>query len=639
MQNTIAELMTAILESLGMTGVTPAVSRPEQPVHGDYTTVALVLSKQAKRSPRDLALQVTSVFADWKQRAEAGQQDLTSSKTYQKVSVSDRVIRALRDVERLEVAGPGFINAYVAEAKLSTHIKQVLDTPETVGTLPPKSSGRKVMVEFTDPNPFKEFHIGHLYSNAVGESLSRIFEAVGDDVRRADYFGDVGMHVAKSLWGLTKKLADDHLTISDLAVRPLQERINYLGAAYALGATTFEENDAAKEEMKDINYLVYIAGQQHMVEKYGHTATIDYKRYVDEAALTKLPQIAALYSAGREWSLAYFESIYARLGTKFDQYYPESVVGETGAKLVWDHVADGIFEKSDGAIVFRGEEMGLHTRVFINSLGLPTYEAKELGLAPTKYRDFPYDRSFIVTGNEINEYFRVLMAALGKINPTLAAVTTHVGHGMVRLKTGKMSSRTGQVITGMWLLDETKKQIRLVMEQSDINYKESELSEVMEKAAIAAIKYSFLKVSLPQDIAFDFKESININGDSGPYLQYTYARCRSVLRKAADTGHDVSHLADMPAVPFAADERTIGRQLLYFGEAIAEAARDLAPSTVALYLLQLCQLYNNYYGKYPILTAPEGEETVRMRLALTAATAAVITRGLALLGIPTVERM
>ena len=156
---------------------------------------------------------------------------------------------------------------------------------------------------------------------------------------------------------------------------------------------------------------------------------------------------------GKEWSLEAFNKMYNLLGTKFDYDYPESMMAELGQKMVIENLQKGIFTKSQGAIIFEGEEYGLHNRVFINSLGLPTYEAKDLGNAPTKYKDFPYDKSYIITANEINEYFKVVLTALGKINSDLAKKTIHIGHGIVRLPDGKMSSRTGKVMTGQYLME------------------------------------------------------------------------------------------------------------------------------------------------------------------------------------------
>jgi len=327
------------------------------------------------------------------------------------------------------------------------------------------------------------------------------------------------------------------------------------------------------------------------------------------------------------WSMEYFTSIFARLGTIFDYYYPESMVAEEGMSLVGKHIGD-VFEKSDGAIVYRGEKDGLHTRVFVNALGLPTYEAKELGLAPTKYADFPYDHSYIVTGNEINEYFKVLMSALSKINPELASKNTHIGHGMVRNADGtKMSSRKGTALTGVGLLDAVKHEIRIILENSKSNYTKEEQETIAEAATIAAVKYSLLRVSLPSDIAFDMKTSVSFDGDSGPYLLYTYARCKSVLTKS-----NLQPLTSSFQSSMNPEEREVARLIFHFPEVIIEAAEHTAPSILCSYVNDVAQAFNLLYAKHEIASD-------EWRLVLTSATAITLKKALTLLGISTVERM
>ncbi len=692
-------LMAELFRSIGAPDITPMMTRPEFGIHGDYATnAAMIASKTLGKPPREIALQVVSQFDTWKKESGAQTSDQTSYKEDQTISYPAPIKHLLQDVDRLEVAGPGFLNVFLSEAKISAQSIELLKTKNGVISGKTTSGAPKVFVEYTDPNPFKELHIGHLYSNSVGESLARLYSEVGCDVRRADYFGDVGMHVAKSIWGMMHLVADEKKTISqwvsEMETKTLVERSATLGRCYAAGSTAYEESADAKEAMKDINYYVYIAGQEYMTETVGWKPQIDYKSYV-EMNEKMYENVKALYFAGKSWSMEYFKSIFHHMGTEFDYYFPESIVGETGYKIVQNGLTSGIFEKSDGSIIYRGDLEGLHTRVFVNSLGLPTYEAKELGLAVYKYEQFPYDLSIVVTGKEIDDYFAVLMSALSKIRPDLSKITKHIGHGMVRLTSGKMSSRTGQVITGLSLLNEAEEQIRLVMEQSKMNYTKEDLSEVSKILAVAAIKYSFLRVSVPNDITFDFKTSININGDSGPYLIYTYARCKSVMRKAntsviPDPVGDPA-LMDYPAIDsrlrgndssesekdllprttihltsgisLNPEERALARHLMYFPEIIGDATRQFSPSVLCLYLNQLASLFNALYGKHQILSdgtmhdtkmedeTMAGEEygvqgsspiihpMPNFRLSLAAATAATLKKGLYLLGIETVERM
>lgn len=464
------------------------------------------------------------------------------------------------------------------------------------------------MLEFTDPNPFKEFHIGHLYTNIIGESLSRLLSAAGAQVKRANYQGDVGLHVAKAVYGMQQKLRAEGLELSEVEKKTLKDRAKFLGESYALGARVYEEDPIGKEAIIALNKQIY----------------------------AKDPEVWELYHKGRQWSLEYFELIYARLGTKFDYYYFESEVGEFGMQLVKEYLAKGVFVESQGAVIFPGEKYGLHSRVFINSLGLPTYEAKELGLAPLKYQDFAYDQSIIVTANEITEYFKVLLAALQQIRPELAEKTMHLAHGVVRLPEGKMSSRTGNVISGEWLLNEAVTQAEvLVAEKHDAE--ETLLGkETVELIGKAAVKWALLKSSVGKNIEFSFTESVSFEGNSGPYLQYTYVRTKSVLRKAGEEENDrQSEYFDID-MGLEVEEEQLLRSLAQFPEVVLRAAESFAPHLMTTYLFELAQDYNLFYQKLPILKVPEKKQ---LRLFLTRATGHVIKQGLALLGIDVPERM
>jgi len=511
--------------------------------------------------------------------------------------------------DRVEAVKPGFINFYLSQeyliAQLSlvsgkTLLRYVHETERSF-------AGRRIMVEFTDPNPFKEFHIGHLYSNTVGESVSRLLEAMGANVKRANYQGDVGMHIAKSLYAIFQ-ISNLKSQISNLEKKSAKERAEFLGQCYATGAKDYEDSEKAKREIEQLNKKIY----------------------------DKDPDLMPLYEKGRQWSLEYFETIYKRLGTKFDFYYFESIVGINGLRLVKEYLKKGIFEKSQGAVIFPGEKYNLHDRVFINSLGLPTYEAKDLGLAFKKYNDFKFDQSISVTGNEIIEYFKVILAALKQIDPELAAKIKHLPHGMVRIPTGKMSSRSGNIVTGEWLLDKAKKLLKS---------KFSEMTEeVLEQVAVGAIKYALLKSSLGHDIEFNFEESINIQGNSGPYLQYTFARTQSVLARAKSEFE-----APRPGLAkLEVEEVSLLRALNKFPEVVASAgnlpamqdgkalqAGKFAPNLVCNYLFDLAQKFNLFYQKHKII----GSENQDFRLQLTAGVGQILKAGLNLLGIQAPEKM
>lgn len=490
-------------------------------------------------------------------------------------------------VDKIQVEGPGFINFWLSKDWLTAN----LEKDEKNQNL----KGKKIIAEFTDPNPFKELHVGHIYSNTVGETICRLLECCGAIVRRVTYQGDVGLHVAKSIWGIKKIEGEMPDESAELKVKAA-----FLGKAYALGATTYEDDTKVKEEINALNKKIY-----------------------DQDV-----EIKDIFDKGKRWSLEYFEKFYAILGTKFEKNYFESEAGKVGLTLVKENLGK-VFEESDGAIVFRGEKYGLHTRVFVNSMGLPTYEAKELGLALTKYQDFKYDLSIIITGNEIDEYFRVLLKALSLISPDLAAKTVHLSHGMVRLPEGKMSSRTGKVVTGPWLISEAQKLATEKMKEKSLaTEKDSD-----QKVAVAAIKYAFLRSSIGHDIEFNFEKSIDFEGDSGPYLQYTYARARSVLRKSQDTNFKIQINSKLQIQKDSKpEELTVLRYLYRFPEIVEAAAKQYAPNLICSYLFEMAKRFNNLYNNYPIL----GND---FRLRLTEATAAILKNGLNLLGIEALERM
>ncbi|HSA84264.1 MAG TPA: arginine--tRNA ligase [Patescibacteria group bacterium] len=598
---TIKQQLTAelqkVLQEVGLEGVVPSVDYPSDPRHGDYATnIALVAAKNLGKNPRELAQELQAKFQE------------------------------LDFVEKVEIAGPGFINFWVKEEALLDEIAS------SSSTLRNEITGKRIAVEYTDPNPFKELHIGHLYSNIIGESLCLLFEANGATVWRADYFGDVGMHVAKSVWGLREKIKDLGFEIKDLEERSLEERVKFLGEGYALGSNKYAEDDGVKEEVKHLNKLIYIVAQKMWEEEKGLKPQVDYRQgeVIDEQELDEVYQ---LYVLGRKWSLEAFEVLYRRLGTKFDGYYPESIAGEKGYTLVKNNIAKGIFVESEGAVIFPGESQGLHNRVFINKLGLPTYEAKELGLPEWKYEDFTYDASYIVTANEIAPYFQVLVEALRQVHPELGKKTHPVLHGMVRLPEGKMSSRSGNVITVAGLLDEAKAKVKELV-RDDVEDKE----QISEMVGMAAVKYAFLKSGVGKDVTFDFNESVSFDGNSGPYIQYTYARTRSVLRKAEGTEHGAKSpkhyaLSTMPED----EERQLLRLLARFPEIVEEAAERLSPNVLCTYLFELAQAFNLFYQKSPILKA--ADDVRALRLALTQTTGETLKKGLSLLGIKAPEKM
>lgn len=555
MKDVITVAIEETLASLGLPKVVFAVDHPEEVAHGDYAcNVAMVLARQVGKSPREVAEELATALE--------GQ---------------------IEYIERIEIAGPGFLNLYLSRDFFATEIERVNALGESWG----KNSdwaGKKVVVEYTDPNPFKEFHIGHLFTNAVGESIARLYMMQGADTRRVNYQGDVGLHVACAVWGMQQLGIEAE---GDFSAREL-------GKAYAIGATTYKTDEVAQADIRAINRKIYDRSDT---------------------------EVNALYDAGRKISLAYFETIYSIVDTQFSEYFFESETGPLGRELVLANPE--IFPLSDGARIFKGEEYGLHTRVFINKEGLPTYEAKEMALAKLKEdRLGKYDLSVISTANEVSEYFKVLRQAMSFVYPELASKTEHIGHGMVRLTSGKMSSRTGDVIPAIDFIDEVAEAAVAKMGASGHSEPDNELAR---EVAIAAIKYATLRGSILQNSIFDKEKALSFEGDSGPYLQYTHARICSVLEKAKVAGLS-SSVSLLPENIY-----EVERIIYQFEEVVKEAFNDRAPHKVTTYLTELAGAFNSFYAQEKIADA--SDTYAPYKIAVAEAVRTTIKNGLWVLGI------
>jgi arginyl-tRNA synthetase len=518
-------------------------------------------------------------------------------------------------LQKAESAGPGFINLTLTSAYLVSQLAEVINQASAYGQTT-QLAGKKVSVEYTDPNPFKELHLGHLYSNLIGEAIARVMEANGAVVWRNDFYGDTGLHVAKSVWGMKKKLAEENVTLETLAAQPISIRQAFLGKCYAFGVNSFEADETAKTEITHLNTLIHAVAQELHVENEGWVPAVDYNKFVNAPEFDRA-EIKKLYGSGLKWSLEYFETLYAKLGTKFDGYYPESKVGERGYQVVKANIKPGLFEDSDGTIIYPGEKYGLHTRVFINKLGLPTYEAKDTGLAYAKYDDFKYDKSIIVVGKEVKEYFRVVLDALRRFNPALGNITHALTHGMVKLPEGKMSSRSGNVITVEGLFDQAKQAAELIITNTDLPA--TEKTEIAEKVGMASVKYALLKADAGNDVVFSFKESVSFSGNSGPYLQYTVARCNAVLEKSGETVQPILATTQLEMNPA---EVHVIRQLVQLPETVAQVPEILSLHLLCNYCYELASAYNAFYNTHSILgnaDRPVSPETKQFRLALTLA--------------------
>lgn len=598
----------------------PSVEIPADLEHGDFTTnSAMILGKILKKNPMEVGEEIKSKFQISNFSAKGG------SDSGGKFPISNNNIQI---IEKIEVVRPGFVNFWLSKDHLVMRIDSLLNSKEYFDRESNLLLSKKIMIEYAHPNTHKALHIGHIRNITTGESLVRLMESQGAQVIRANYQGDVGMHIAKALYAL--------INISSYSgqldkITGKVERVQFLGKAYAAGSQEFETDPQAKDKIRDYNYLIYAAAQRLQQEKGIAVGTTDYLQFV-EGRKEDLDKVYLIWKETRQWSLDYYEEMYKIFNTHFNRYFFESEC-LSGVDLAKDAVKKGVLTESEGAIIFNGEKFGLDKRVFVNSLGLPTYEAKELALAEKEFTEFfPLDKAIHIVGPEQSSFFKVTFKAEELLDPEkYKDKQIHLAYGWVRLKHGKMSSRLGNVFTAEQLLKEAKAEIQAILEKSD--YSSEEREKIVERVAVAAIKYSFLKVAIHQEIAFDLQESISFDGNSGPYLQYTYARTQSVLRKAGISNFQFPN----SNFKLEKEELELLRVLVRFEDAVRSAAERYAPNILCNYLFGLAQVFNLFYQKLPILKA-EGE-VKDLRLALTEATGKVIERGLYLLGIEAPGRM
>jgi len=561
-KNIIADDLKSALKKIGAPEIDPVLEHPTNSAFGDYSTsTALKLTKILKKNPLTIA---ESILDNFPKRDQ---------------------------ISKTEIIKPGFINFWISDTYL---IKEVQKSAQGNFFFPQVHLGdnKKIIVEFAHPNTHKLFHIGHMRNISTGESIVRIFEAVGNKVIRANYQGDVGLHIAKCLYGIQSSKTD----IKKL--KNIQEKIEFIGKMYSAGTRAYEEDEKAKEKIIEINKMLYKKDQS----------------------------IMDLWQETRQWSLDYFDAVYKRVDSHFDHFYFEGDLPERGIEIAEYALKKGILEKSQGAIVFNGKKYCLDTRVFINSLGFPTYEGKELALAEKEFSDFGLiDKCIHVVTPEQTSFFKVTFKVEELIDETkYKNKQYHLIYEWVKLKAGKMSSREGNIVEANWLIDQIKTKIKK-------QFKSDETTS--EKLAIASVKYSFLKNSTQSVIAFDIDESISLNGNSGPYILYTYVRCQSVLKKE-NTGEFEK---EINPEKLEKEELTLVRSIYQFGEIVEKSAHDFAPNIIANYLYDLASKYNLFYQKHQILKADA--KTKNLRLLLTQAVGQIIKKGLYLLGIDTVEKM
>ncbi len=494
--------------------------------------------------------------------------------------IKDEILKANHDsVKSVEVAGGGFVNFYLYD-------KFFCVKRETNKSRYKQKKNNQVLVEYTDPNPFKVFHIGHLMTNIIGEAVASLYESLGYKVVRLCYQGDVGPHVSKAILGVVKK----NIKTKDLSVKNIAESYTYI-------------NKMEKEDPS-------ISGQITSItqDMYAKTMSQHYNN---------------IYRIGKDLSMEHFKELYDILGTKFDNHFFESEVYESGTEIVLKNLKNGVFNNSDEAVVYEGKKKKLNTRVFITSKNTPTYETKEIGLYFQKIKTYPKATlSIIITANEQDNFFKVVNAALEDIIGQKTK-TLNITHGVMKITgSGKISSREGNVISGEELLK------KVIQEVSKKNPKLNE--QEIKTIAVSAIKVGVLRQEYTKDIHFDIKQEISLTKGSGPYLLYSLVRCKGILSKKP-LWKIVNFL--LPNSSYANKE--ILKELDQYSEILKSAKEKNSPHHLVQYLIRLSSLFNSWYAKEKII----GTKYQNQKLLLVNMVKETLEDGLCACGIKKVNRM
>ncbi|MEK7653467.1 MAG: arginine--tRNA ligase [Patescibacteria group bacterium] len=537
---------------------------------GDLAVPCFYFSKLSRRSPNQIALEL-------EEKIHPG-----------------GVIKSIKAV------GP-YLNFFI-DAKIFGReaIKEIIKKKEKYGQL--ALAAEKIMLEYSQPNTHKEFHIGHLRNAVLGASLVNVLRFSGYKVVPVNYIGDIGAHVAKCLWALNRFHKDE---------KPPENKGKYLGVIYSEAVRKTEANPEFKKEADEV-LMKLEHGDKYFI---------------------------ALWKKTREWSLDEFNEIYKLLGVSFKRVFFESEVEKPGKKIVSELLEKNIAEKSDGAVIVNLEKYGLKNFILLKSDGSSLYSTKDLALAKLKFQKYKIEASLVVTDSRQNFYFEQLFKTLELIgfNPSdkhgAGKKLVHIPYEFVTLKEGAMSSRSGNVVLFEDFYAQVLAQSKAETKKRHTDWPDKKIDEVAGKIALAAIKFNLLKVGNSNIIVFDIDEALSFDGFSGPYIQYTTSRIMSVLKKAkfvtvgsADFGRLKEEL-----------EKELILKIAEFPEAVKEAAENYQPSEVAKYLFELSHLFANFYQEVPILSAEE--KTRYARLALCAAVRQVLVNGLELLGIDALEEM
>lgn len=488
-------------------------------------------------------------------------------------------IEEIKLLEEVKTKGP-YINLFIDWKKFSKKmLNKVTTKEEDYGRN--KKNKEEILVEYSQPNTHKAFHIGHLRNTALGESLSRILEFNGYDIKRLNYINDMGAHVAKTIWALQEFHENE---------KPPENKGKWLGEIYAEACKKEEDHeDEISELMKQLE--------------------------------GKNPGIMDEWRKTRDWSIQEFKEIYDELDVEFDKWYFESDIKQNARRIVEDLLDREIAEKDEGAIIVDNEPKG--TNVIQRSDGTILYSTSDLALAKKKFEDFDPDRNIYVVGSEQKFHFQMLFETLKKMGFKNADKCFHLAYELVRLKSGKMSSREGKTILYEDFAEEARKKALEAVKEKNPELKDKK--EVAEKVALGAMKYEMLEVNPNKNIVFDWEKALDFEGQSAPYLQYAYVRCRSILKES-----------EKEPVPGELEEgKKLMKKVSKFPEIVEKSAENYSPHLIAVYAYELAEEFSSFYSNVHVI----GNEKEKELLALVQATAITLKNALNLLAIKTMEEM
>ena len=524
----------------------------------------------------------------------------------------------------------GFLNL-VIDKKAWLGLLNEMNLNEKFGEKPVTEASPLVMIEYSSPNTNKPLHLGHVRNNLLGWSLAQIMEANGNRVVKTNIVNDRGIHICKSMlaWlkfgnGETPETSGkkgDHL-IGDYYVafdKHYRAEVAELKAKYV--AEGMDEEQAEKK-----------AKEESPLIKEAHEMLVKWEQ--------NDPEVRALWKKMNDWVYAGFDETYKALGVGFDKIYYESNTYLVGKKKVEEGLAKGLFfRKDDNSVWADLTDEGLDQKLLLRSDGTSVYMTQDIGTAEMRFNDFPIDKMIYVVGNEQNYHFQVLSILLDRLGFKWGKELVHFSYGMVELPNGKMKSREGTVVDADDLIAAMVTDAKQTSEElgkfKDMS--EEERNEIAHIVGLGALKYFILKVDARKNMLFNPEESIDFNGNTGPFIQYTYARIRSILRKAQAEGISIpATLAD--TMPLNEKEIELIQKLNEFGAAVEQAGKDYSPSGIANYCYELTKAFNQFYHDYSILGADTEEEKV-VRLVLAQNVGKTLKNGMALLGIEVPERM